>query len=138
MAGDSGDVSPRREHLSVVGCLLRLGPLDYLLYFIPVLLLLTCDDYFDDIVDGPHDCQTPENRYESACPTAETEVEFGEHPDQTELVEPTTVATWEDLPVGGEYTEADDSGTVWYKTVEGEYWYRNADDSWSVFDSDGS
>jgi len=74
----------------------------------------------------------------TADSTAETEVEFGEHPDQTELVEPTTVATWEDLPADGEYTEADDSGTVWYKTAEGEYWYRNEDDSWSVFDSDGS
>jgi hypothetical protein len=74
----------------------------------------------------------------SSDSVTEFEVESNEHSDQTDLVEATTVATWEDLPEGGEYLEADGSGTVWYKTAEGEHWYRNDDDSWSIFASDGS
>ncbi len=74
----------------------------------------------------------------SSDSATEFEVESNEHSDQTDLVEATTVATWEDLPEGGEYLEADGSGTVWYKTAEAEHWYRNDDDSWSVFASDGS
>lgn len=54
--GDAGLCRPRRVRLAVVRFLPHLGPLDYLLYVVPALLLLTCSDQFDDVVGRPHDC----------------------------------------------------------------------------------
>jgi len=56
-----------------------------------------------------------------------------EDENQNAVDEATTVDSWEKLPSGGEYLDPDDSGTVWYKTAEGTHWYRNADESWSLY-----
>ena len=74
----------------------------------------------------------------SSDSNAESDIESDEHADQKDLVEtgePSRVTNWDELPAGGQYLDADESGTVWYKTAEGEHWYRNDDDSWSVYDS---
>ncbi len=44
---------------------------------------------------------------------------------------PQTVSSWEELPSGGEYTDPDADGAVWYKDGTGIHWFQNADDSWS-------
>ena len=74
----------------------------------------------------------------SSDSTAESDIESDDDADQTDLVETgdsSRVANWEELPAGGQYLEVDESGTVWYKTAEGEHWHQNDDDSWSVYDS---
>ena len=45
-----------------------------------------------------------------------------------------SVDTWESLPLGGEYSTDDETGTVWYTTADGDSWFRNDDESWSVWE----
>jgi hypothetical protein len=45
---------------------------------------------------------------------------------------PKTVATWQELP-NGNYLDPDANGVVWYRDVDGNSWYQNADESWSMW-----
>jgi len=45
---------------------------------------------------------------------------------------PKTVASWQELP-NGNYLDPDANGMVWYRDVDGNSWYQNADESWSMW-----
>ena len=46
---------------------------------------------------------------------------------------PRSVASWENLPGGGEYLPKDDHGTNWYRDGEGNNWYQNSDGTWTEY-----
>ena len=46
--------------------------------------------------------------------------------------EPKTVASWQELP-NGNYLDPDANGMVWYRDVDGNSWYQNSDESWSMW-----
>jgi hypothetical protein len=46
---------------------------------------------------------------------------------------PKTVASWQELP-NGNYLEPDAKGTVWYRDVDDNSWYQNADETWSMWE----
>ena len=46
---------------------------------------------------------------------------------------PRSVASWENLPGGGEYLPKDDSGTNWYRDGKGINWYQNNDGTWTEY-----
>jgi len=65
---------------------------------------------------------------------SDTEASFVDDPLASDVADggsPQTVSSWEELPVGGEYTDPDSDGVVWYKDGTGIHWFQNADDSWS-------
>ncbi len=63
----------------------------------------------------------------------EEEVEIGSEVQSDAIETSEWLQSWEELPVGGEYSSADADGVVWYLLPDGNSWYRNADDSWSLW-----
>ena len=41
-----------------------------------------------------------------------------------------TVSSWRELP-GGDYIDADEEGTNWFRANNGEHWYQNSDETWT-------
>ena len=66
-------------------------------------------------------------------PTNEPELVNEEEPVVENVDAVTWVQSWEELPAGGEYLPADSDGTVWYRTLEGEHWRQEHDQSWSLW-----
>ena len=75
------------------------------------------DESTSEVQDGS---DTPETAEEGAVPVEE--------------IETISVDTWEGLPSGGEYSTDDETGTTWYEAPNGESWFRNDDESWSLWE----
>ena len=63
--------------------------------------------------------------------TSVADSDEGLAPDATTPPVPQTVVNWEQLPSGGEYTNPDADGVIWYQDGEGIHWYQNSDESWT-------
>jgi len=75
--------------------------------------------------------QSDESMQSSSKPAGEVEVDSEVQGDDSKTTE--WLQSWEELPLGGEYSPADEDGVVWYTIPDGSTWYRNADESWSLW-----